>query len=160
HAQLFGMAGEQIDARVDQVAQRFGLTGILDELPKALPLGERQRLSLAVAVIHGPELLILDEPTSGVDPVARDNFWRILIELARRDNVTIFVSTHFMNEAERCDRISLMHAGRVLVSDRPAALVAKLGVETLEDAFIAYLEDAVKEGASQPAAVVPTVPAA
>src|SRR5690606_19182733 len=106
------------------------------------------------------ELLILDEPTSGVDPVARDNFWRILIELARRDNVTIFVSTHFMNEAELCDRISLMHAGRVLVSDRPAALVAQLGVETLEDAFIASRENAVKEAASQPAGVVQTGPAA
>src|SRR5690606_15990637 len=142
HAQLFGMAGEQIDARVDQVAQRFGLTGILDELPKALPLGERQRLSLAVAVIHLPEMLILDEPTSGVDPVARDAFWRILADLSRRDNVTIFVSTHFMNEAERCDRISLMHAGRVLVSDTPAAIVAQRAASTLEQAFIAYLEEA------------------
>jgi ribosome-dependent ATPase len=76
----------------------------------------RQRLSLAVAMVHQPELLILDEPTSGVDPIARDNFWRLMVELARRDKVTIFISTHFMNEAERCDRISLMHAGRVLTS--------------------------------------------
>ena len=68
-------------------------------------------------------MLILDEPTSGVDPVARDAFWQILIDLSRRDKVTIFISTHFMNEAERCDRISLMHAGRVLVSDTPAALI-------------------------------------
>ena len=89
-----------------------------------LPLGQRQRLSLAVAMIHGPEMLILDEPTSGADPVARDTFWRIMIDLSRRDGVTIFISTHFMNEAERCDRISLMHAGRVLVSDSPAALIA------------------------------------
>jgi ribosome-dependent ATPase len=94
---------------------------MLDALPDALPLGIRQRLSLAVAVIHGPEMLILDEPTSGVDPVARDAFWRLLIDLSRKDGVTIFVSTHFMNEAERCDRISLMHAGRVLASDTPAA---------------------------------------
>lgn len=79
----------------------------------------RQRLSLAVAMVHRPELLILDEPTSGVDPIARDNFWRLLVELSRRDGVTIFISTHFMNEAERCDRISLMHAGKVLDSDTP-----------------------------------------
>ena len=97
-------------------------------------------------MIYKPEMLILDEPTSGVDPVARDEFWQILIDLSRRDNVTIFISTHFMNEAERCDRISLMHAGRVLVSDTPAALIAKRGAKTLEDAFIGYLEDAVAEG--------------
>ena len=93
-------------------------------------------------MIHGPEMLILDEPTSGVDPVARDGFWQIMIDLARRDKVTIFISTHFMNEAERCDRISLMHAGRVLVSDAPAALIAERGAATLEEAFISYLEEA------------------
>jgi ribosome-dependent ATPase len=89
----------------------------IDSLPASLPLGMRQRLSLAVAMVHKPELLILDEPTSGVDPVARDAFWRLLIELSRRDRVTIFISTHFMNEAERCDRMSMMHAGKVLDSD-------------------------------------------
>ncbi|MEF9604687.1 ATP-binding cassette domain-containing protein, partial [Paracoccus sp. PXZ] len=117
HARLFGMEAGQVTDRVGQMIERFGLAGVADELPDALPLGIRQRLSLAVAMIHGPEILILDEPTSGVDPVARDAFWRILGELSRHDGVTIFVSTHFMNEAELCDRISLMHAGRVLVSD-------------------------------------------
>ena len=71
----------------------------------------RQRLSLAVAIVHEPEMLILDEPTSGVDPLARDQFWELLIDLSRNQNVTIFVSTHFMNEAARCDRISLMNDG-------------------------------------------------
>jgi ribosome-dependent ATPase len=153
HARLFKMAEDRIDGRVQEMAERFGLTDVMDTLPDALPLGQRQRLSLAVAMIHGPEMLILDEPTSGVDPVARDNFWRIMIELSRRDGVTIFISTHFMNEAERCDRISLMHAGRVLVSDAPAALVARRKVDTLEDAFIAYLEDAVAEPQPAPPAV-------
>ncbi|WP_143188657.1 ABC transporter permease, partial [Burkholderia ubonensis] len=106
----------------------------------------RQRLSLAVAMVHKPELLILDEPTSGVDPVARDSFWQLMIELARRDRVTIFISTHFMNEAERCDRISLMHAGRVLASDAPAELVRQRGAATLEEAFIGYLVDAQRAG--------------
>lgn len=145
HARLFRVPAEEIAGRVEAMAQRFGLAGIIDALPGALPLGQRQRLSLAVAMIHQPKMLILDEPTSGVDPVARDGFWRIMIDLARRDKVTIFISTHFMNEAERCDRISLMHAGRVLVSDTPAALVAKRGTATLEDAFIGYLEEAVAE---------------
>ena len=129
------------------MAQRFGLSEVMDSLPDALPLGQRQRLSLAVAMIHGPEMLILDEPTSGVDPVARDAFWQIMIDLARKDKVTIFISTHFMNEAERCDRISLMHAGRVLVSDSPAALIAARGANTLEEAFISYLEEAAAETA-------------
>ena len=99
------------------------MTDYLDQLAADLPLGIRQRLSLAVAVVHEPEMLILDEPTSGVDPVARDEFWELLIDLSRNQGVTIFVSTHFMNEAERCDRISLMHAGRVLATDTPAGLV-------------------------------------
>jgi len=142
HARLFHVPPGDVAGRIDEMARRFDLAGIMEALPDALPLGHRQRLSLAVALIHRPEMLILDEPTSGVDPVARDAFWRILMDLARVEKVTIFISTHFMNEAERCDRISLMHAGRVLVSDAPAALVAKRGTATLEDAFIAYLEEA------------------
>ncbi|KGV65475.1 heme ABC exporter, ATP-binding protein CcmA [Burkholderia pseudomallei MSHR3951] len=142
HARLFGVPAAEIDARVDEMARRFGLADIYDMLPDSLPLGMRQRLSLAVAMVHKPELLILDEPTSGVDPVARDSFWQLMIDLARRDRVTIFISTHFMNEAQRCDRISLMHAGRVLASDAPAALVRARGAATLEEAFIGYLVDA------------------
>jgi ribosome-dependent ATPase len=142
HAKLFHLPGSEIPARVGEVAKRFLLAEVMDTLPDALPLGLRQRLSLAVAVIHRPDLLILDEPTSGVDPVARDMFWQLMIDLARRDKVTIFISTHFMNEAERCDRISLMHAGKVLASDTPAALIERSGTATLEDAFIDYLKDA------------------
>ncbi|MGD9741083.1 MAG: ribosome-associated ATPase/putative transporter RbbA [Dongiaceae bacterium] len=151
HARLFKVPAAAIAGRIEEMARRFDLSEIMDALPNALPLGQRQRLSLAVAMIHRPEMLILDEPTSGVDPVARDAFWQMLIDLSRRDKVTIFVSTHFMNEAERCDRISLMHAGRVLASDAPAALVEKRGVATLEDAFIAYLEEAAAESAPPPA---------
>ena len=142
HARLFHVSEADIPARVDAMVQRFDLEEALDSLPDGLPLGIRQRLSLAVAMVHKPELLILDEPTSGVDPVARDNFWRLLIELSRRDHVTIFISTHFMNEAERCDRMSLMHAGKVLISDTPANIVAQRNTDTLEQAFIDYLVDA------------------
>lgn len=143
HARLYGLPEADIASRVQVMAERFDLADILDALPDVLPLGDRQRLSLAVAMIHGPEMLILDEPTSGVDPVARDAFWRTLIDLSRRDGVTIFISTHFMNEAERCDRISLMHAGRVLASDTPSAIMVARGAETLEDAFITHLQEAV-----------------
>lgn len=144
HARLFGIAEKDLAARVQAMAQRFNLTADMEMLPHALPLGGRQRLSLAVALIHQPELLILDEPTSGVDPVARDAFWNELIKLAREDNVTIFISTHFMNEAERCDRVSLMHAGQVLVTDAPAAIVAASNANGLEQAFIGHLEAAMK----------------
>lgn len=142
HARLFHVPEADIPGRVAEMAARFGLGDALDELPENLPMGVRQRLSLAVAMVHKPELLILDEPTSGVDPVARDNFWRLLIALARQDQVTIFISTHFMNEAERCDRMSLMHAGKVLVSAAPDEITRMRGAKTLEEAFIAYLVDA------------------
>ena len=142
HAQLFHVPEDEVEGRVAEMVERFDLGQILDRLPDAIPLGMRQRLSLAVAMVHKPELLILDEPTSGVDPVARDNFWRLLIELSRRDKVTIFISTHFMNEAERCDRMSMMHAGKVLDSDTPANLVKKRGAADLEEAFIGYLLEA------------------
>ncbi|MBO1074693.1 ribosome-associated ATPase/putative transporter RbbA [Roseomonas marmotae] len=148
HARLFGMEPAAIPARIEEMVARFGLDEVLDAWPDALPLGIRQRLSLAVAMVHSPEILILDEPTSGVDPIARDGFWRILSDLSRKDNVTIFVSTHFMNEAQLCDRISLMHAGKVLVSEAPATIIRKRGAATLEEAFIGYLEDAIRGSAS------------
>ena len=149
HAQLFHVPADQQAARVQAMVERFELQEVLDALPESLPLGVRQRLSLAVAMVHQPELLILDEPTSGVDPIARDRFWQLLADLSRRDRVTIFISTHFMNEAARCDRMSMMHAGKVLDSDRPAALIAKRGAATLEEAFIGYL---VEAGGDAPAA--------
>ena len=142
HAHLFHLESNYIPQRVSEMLDRFGLKGNEHELPDKLPLGIRQRLSLAVAVIHKPEILILDEPTSGVDPVARDNFWELLIELSRDKGVTIFISTHFMNEGERCDRISLMHEGKVLAEGAPESLVEKKGDSNLEEAFISYLEDA------------------
>ena len=148
HARLFHVPEAQVPERVAHMAQRFGLQDVMDALPDKLPLGMRQRLSLAVAMVHQPELLILDEPTSGVDPIARDSFWRLMIELSRRDGVTIFISTHFMNEAERCDRISLMHAGKVLASDTPQAIVQAHGAATLEQAFIDCLVQAGGAAAS------------
>lgn len=142
HAKLFKVASKILDSRVDEMLNRFALSHHQHSLPNDLPLGIRQRLSLAVAMVHKPEVLILDEPTSGVDPVARDNFWQLLISLARKDGVTIFISTHFMNEAVRCDRISLMHAGEVLVTDTPEAIKASKSADTLESAFIDYLVEA------------------
>ncbi|MGE5990072.1 ribosome-associated ATPase/putative transporter RbbA [Klebsiella michiganensis] len=151
HARLFHIPDAEIPGRIAEMSQRFMLEEVEDTLPASLPPGIRQRLSLAVAVIHRPEMLILDEPTSGVDPVARDMFWQLMVDLARQDRVTIFISTHFMNEAERCDRISLMHAGKVLASDTPQALVEQRGSASLEEAFIAWLQEAAD--AAQPSDV-------
>jgi ABC-type multidrug transport system ATPase subunit/ABC-type Na+ efflux pump permease subunit len=149
HARLFDLPPEKARARVAELLSGFGLEHVADTLTESLPLGIRQRLSLAVAVIHEPEMLILDEPTSGVDPVARDGFWELLIRLSRENGVTIFLSTHFMNEAERCDRMSMMHAGKVLAQGPPAQLVAERKAKNLEAAFIGYLEDAAKEKAAR-----------
>jgi ribosome-dependent ATPase len=155
HARLFHLPPRRSSARIAQLVERFGLADYLDLRAAGLPLGIRQRLSLAVAVVHEPEMLILDEPTSGVDPLARDRFWELLIDLSRNDGVTIFVSTHFMNEAERCDRISLMDSGRVLATDTPAGLKQARGAATLEDAFIAYLEEATGASAATGAGPAP-----
>jgi ribosome-dependent ATPase len=164
HANLFDMPHEQGVARVNELITHFKLEEEADTLAESLPLGIRQRLSLAVAVLHEPEVLILDEPTSGVDPVARDGFWDLLIDLSRNKEVTIFLSTHFMNEAERCDRMSMMHRGRVLAQGAPADLVAERKAPNLEAAFIGYLEDAAKElggaaDASQSSVTPPPEPA-
>jgi ribosome-dependent ATPase len=145
HARLFDLSSDKSTKRVAELLTDFGLKQVADTLTESLPLGIRQRLSLAVAVLHEPDMLILDEPTSGVDPVARDGFWELLIRLSREKGVTIFLSTHFMNEAERCDRMSMMHAGKVLAQGPPAQLVAERKAKNLEAAFIGYLEDAAKD---------------
>jgi ribosome-dependent ATPase len=165
HTHLYHLPANEIKGRMEELLERYDLKNVADAKPESLPLGVKQRLQLAVAVLHRPSILILDEPTSGVDPVARDAFWRTLIDLSRNDGVTIFLSTHFMNEAERCDRISLMHQGRVLAVGAPKELVKQRGSASLEDAFISYLEEAggadkTKAEAPQPeASAQPETPA-
>jgi ribosome-dependent ATPase len=159
HAHLFQLPIERQQPRIQEMLERFDLLGVADSRPESLPLGQKQRLQLAVAILHSPEVLILDEPTSGVDPVARDAFWRYLIDLSRDEGVTIFLSTHFMNEAERCDRISLMHAGKVLAVGTAKDLSQLRGTNNLEEAFIGYLEDAARDSStSRDEAVQPLEP--
>jgi ribosome-dependent ATPase len=156
HAHLYHLPANEIEGRINKLLDRYDLKTVADEKPESLPLGVKQRLQLAVAVLHRPPILILDEPTSGVDPVARDAFWRTLIDLSRNEGVTIFLSTHFMNEAERCDRISLMHQGRVLAVGAPKTLVKERGSIALEDAFISYLEDAAATAERNKARATPS----
>jgi ribosome-dependent ATPase len=141
HAHLFDLNPGGIPEQVTKTALLFGLQDVMEDQTERLPLGIRQRLSLAVATIHDPEILILDEPTSGVDPVARDQFWERLIELSRKHGVTIFVTTHYMNEAGRCDRVALMSMGRVLACDSPDLLIRSRGLNTLEETFVAYMKE-------------------
>jgi ribosome-dependent ATPase len=142
HAQLYDLPKDEIAPRVEKMLTEYDLADVAEKRPDDLPLGIRQRLQLAAAVIHQPEILILDEPTSGVDPVARDSFWRSLMTLSRDQGVTIFLSTHFMNEAARCDRISLMHQGRVLAVGQPQELCQQRHKVTLEETFIDVLTEA------------------
>jgi ribosome-dependent ATPase len=142
HAQLYHLPADKAPGRIEELLERYDLKSVVNARPDSLPLGMKQRLQLAVAVLHEPAILILDEPTSGVDPIARDSFWRTLIDLSRDDGVTIFVTTHFMNEADRCDRISLMHAGKVLAVGAPRELVNERDSASLEDCFVGYLAEA------------------
>jgi ribosome-dependent ATPase len=160
HTRLYHLPPDKAKARIDELVQRFGLGDHLDALAEDLPMGLKQRLSLAVAVLHEPQILILDEPTSGVDPIARDSFWELLIDLSRKQGVTIFVTTHFMNEGMRCDRISLMNAGKVLACDAPQKLIEERGASSLEEAFIAYMEEGAAADAAAKAKAQGKAPAA
>lgn len=157
-ARLYHIPPVKAKERIRALVEKFGLGPHLDALAGELPMGLRQRLSLAVAVLHEPKILILDEPTSGVDPVARDSFWELLIDLSRKQGVTIFITTHFMNEGLRCDRISLMNAGKVLACDAPKRLIEARGAPCLEDAFIGYMEEAI--GGAEAAKAASPAPAA
>ncbi len=160
HARLYRMEGDVAEHAIGDALQRFDLSEHAEAKPSELSLGIRQRLQLAAACLHKPEVLILDEPTSGVDPAARDLFWRQLVQLSRQEQVTIFVSTHFMNEAERCDRISLMHRGRVLAVGTPQGLQQAQGAASLEDAFVAHLQAADTTVSAAQAAATARTPAA
>ena len=157
HARLRGVPAAQVRPRVEELAGRFGLAASMRRRPDELPLGVRKRLSLAAALVHRPELVILDEPTSGVDPAAREAFWSLLLEAARRDGTTVFLSTHLMAEAERCDRISFMHAGRILATGDPRSIAAPHG-GSLDEAFVAAIAKA--DGGEAGAAARAAFPAA
>jgi len=121
-ARIYGVSRQNLDARIGRVVELAGLGKVCNEIVGRLPMGIRQRLALACALVHGPRVLFLDEPTSGVDPVGRRRFWEILVHLARVEQVAILLTTHYMSEAEHCDHLALMHAGKVIADDTPQAL--------------------------------------
>jgi ABC-2 type transport system ATP-binding protein len=123
---IYGLSGRRLRTRTDELVHMADLEGVTDALAERLPVGIRQRLALACALVHEPGVLFLDEPTSGVDPIGRRRFWDLLYTLSRQDGVAIVITTHYMNEAEHCDRLAMMHAGKVIADDTPAALKDKL----------------------------------
>ncbi len=140
---LYGLAHRRIQRRIAELAATIGLEHLLTSTTGSLPWGWQQRLSLACAVIHEPQVLFLDEPTGSVDPVSRRTFWDLIHSLAAA-GITVFVTTHHMDEAENCDRISIMSDGRIVAVDSPRALKARAGAETLEEAFVRLVDpDAV-----------------
>ena len=148
-SEIYGLTGESQRFKVQQMVETFDLAPFLDTLAGELPLGFKQRLALACAVMHEPQVLFLDEPTSGVDPVTRREFWNHIHGLANK-GVTIIVTTHFMDEAEYCDRIGLVYRGRLIALGRPDDLKQRCATPerpdpTMEDAFIALILEAEHE---------------
>lgn len=122
YAGIYGLSLRQVRERCDWIVGMAGLGDVLDRRTGSLAVGMRQRLALGCALIHSPSVLFLDEPTSGVDPIGRQQFWEVLFKLSREEGVAVLVTTHYMSEAEHCDRLALMHAGRVAVEATPEAM--------------------------------------
>lgn len=132
---IYGMRMKEIRSRTPELLSRLSFTEYADTLIRSLPLGLRQKLAFAVAVFHGPGIVFLDEPTSGVDPVTRRRFWEMIYETAG-NGITVFVTTHYMDEAEYCDRVTIMNEGRIVALDTPAALRRKYGTASVEELFV------------------------
>jgi len=135
YGSAYGLGNTVVSGRIDELTERLELDNFIDEPAAKLPIGWRQRLSLAAAILHQPRILFLDEPTGGVDPVFRRKFWSLLYELAEA-GVAIFVTTHYMDEAEYCGRLSIMHRGRIIEQGRPFDLKKKHAAPRLEDMFV------------------------
>jgi ABC-2 type transport system ATP-binding protein len=136
---LYGVKGAKLDERKQYALEMAGLTGKRNEMTALLSGGWKQRLALGCAILHEPPVLFLDEPTSGVDPIARRQFWDLIYGLSDKGN-TIFVTTHYMEEAEYCNRLSLMYKGRMIALGTPAELKRRQGAVSMEEVFIASIE--------------------
>ena len=132
---IYGLTDEQIRERTSSLLESLGLSKSAGDLVGTLPLGWKQKLSFSVALLHEPAIVFLDEPTGGVDPITRRQFWELIYAAAAR-GTTVFVTTHYMDEAEYCDRISIMVDGRIAALGTPAALKVEHGVATVDDLFI------------------------
>ncbi len=136
---VYGLGRARIEARAGSLLPQLGLTGIETRLTASLPLGYKQRLALGCALLHEPRVVFLDEPTGGVDPLARRRFWDLIYEQAAA-GITVFVTTHYMDEAEYCGRVSVMVQGRIVALDTPAGLKAATGGRDMQDVFLKLVD--------------------
>ena len=132
---IYGLGDADIRARGDAMLNDLGIMQVADKLVRTLPLGWKQKLAFSVAMLHRPDVVFLDEPTGGVDPVTRRQFWEMIYAAAAR-GTTVFVTTHYMDEAEYCDRLSIMVDGRIAAMGTPGALKAEFGVSSLDEVFV------------------------
>ena len=135
YAGIYGLSRKQIKQRTDELLETLELEAVRNKLIAELPLGWRQKLAFSVAVIHRPSIVFLDEPTGGVDPITRRQFWDLIYQ-ASRDGITVFVTTHYMDEAEYCDRVSIMEAGRIEAIGTPAELMDEYNAANMDEVFI------------------------
>lgn len=131
---IYGLPKDELRRKSDEIIQQLDLGGVADKLVASLPLGWKQRLAFSVALVHDPRIVFLDEPTGGVDPITRRQFWDMIYEAASR-GTTIFVTTHYMDEAEYCNRVSIMVDGRIKALDTPAAMKQSFGVDSMDGVF-------------------------
>ncbi len=132
---LYGLSREKIKQKTAALVEYLGLSAQIDELTSRLPLGWKQRMALSAAILHDPPIIFLDEPTSGVDPASRRDFWLLIYRLAESGK-TIFVTTHYMDEAEYCHRLSIMKDGKIVELDTPRALKKRYGKSSMQDVFL------------------------
>ncbi len=145
YGSVYGLSSKELRARIDEVTSELDLGGFIDRLTGSLPIGWRQRLALAAAILHRPQIVFLDEPTAGVDPAYRRTFWELLYELADK-GTTLLVTTHYMDEAEFCKRICIMHQGRTIAMGPPRELIEKHGETDLEATFIKLIATSNRTG--------------
>lgn len=132
---IYGLSDRRIRARSEAALERLGLGDAASRLVRDIPLGWKQKLAFSVALLHEPSVVFLDEPTGGVDPITRRQFWELIYEAASR-GTTVFVTTHYMDEAEYCDRVSIMVAGRIAALGTPGELKARFGTTSIDDVFV------------------------
>ena len=143
---VYGLTRDDIKKRSERILHRLGLFDQRNEYVRSLPLGWKQKLSFSIAMLHDPKVIFLDEPTGGVDPIMRRQFWDLIYEASER-GVTIFVTTHYMDEAEYCDRVSIMVDGVIAALDAPRALKTRLQAPSMDDVFYQLARGAQRKGA-------------
>ena len=137
---IYGLSKKQVLEKSNILVQKLKLDNIKNELIQSLPLGWKQKLAFSVAIIHEPEIVFLDEPTGGVDPITRRQFWELIYETADQ-GITVFVTTHYMDEAECCNRISIMSAGLIEAIGSPSELKQKYQTDSIDDVFVKIARD-------------------